>query len=180
MRRSANPEPDRQRVLHGAWIDTLTGQCGSVLAGPVHVLVVANREQKVEFLEPAIKGEKIAALGVTEPNAGSDVAGIETAHLRGEVVGRDVARRDQGVRVGIDRQPVALLRLPVIRSMPRVINEEAVILSEALAEMGDGGEDVIARGFAVAGIFWLAVLLGLAMTDPLTRTIYAAARQIGS
>lgn len=31
----------------------------------------------------------------------------------------------------------------------------------------------IARGFAVAGVFWLTVLLGLTMTDPLTRTIYA-------
>ena len=30
----------------------------------------------------------------------------------------------------------------------------------------------LARGFAVAGIFWLVVLLGLTMTDPLTRTIY--------
>jgi caa(3)-type oxidase subunit IV len=39
---------------------------------------------------------------------------------------------------------------------------------------------VIARGFAVAGIFWLAVLLGLAMIDPLTRTVYAVTRQIGS
>jgi caa(3)-type oxidase subunit IV len=32
----------------------------------------------------------------------------------------------------------------------------------------------IARGFAIAGIFWLTILLGLAMTDPLTRTVYAA------
>lgn len=39
---------------------------------------------------------------------------------------------------------------------------------------------VIARGFAVAGIFWLAILLGLAMTDPLTRTIYTVTQQIGS
>jgi caa(3)-type oxidase subunit IV len=31
----------------------------------------------------------------------------------------------------------------------------------------------IARGFAVAGVFWLAVLLGLAMMDPMTRTLYA-------
>jgi cytochrome c oxidase subunit 4 len=35
---------------------------------------------------------------------------------------------------------------------------------------------VIARGFAVAGMFWLAILLGLTMTDPLTRTIYAITR----
>lgn len=33
----------------------------------------------------------------------------------------------------------------------------------------------IAQGFAIAGVFWLTVLLGLAMTDPLTRTIYAVA-----
>jgi citronellyl-CoA dehydrogenase len=39
-------------------------------------------EQKAEFLAPAIRGEKIAALGVTEPNAGSDVAGIETVARR--------------------------------------------------------------------------------------------------
>ncbi len=31
----------------------------------------------------------------------------------------------------------------------------------------------IAKGFAIAGIFWLTVLLGLAMTDPLTRAVYA-------
>lgn len=31
----------------------------------------------------------------------------------------------------------------------------------------------IAKGFAIAGVFWLTVLLGLAMTDPLTRVVYA-------
>jgi caa(3)-type oxidase subunit IV len=35
----------------------------------------------------------------------------------------------------------------------------------------------IARGFAVAGMFWLAVLLGLAMTDPLTRAVYTIIQQ---
>jgi citronellyl-CoA dehydrogenase len=39
---------------------------------------IGTREQKEEFLTPAIKGEKIAALGVSEPNAGSDIAGIQT------------------------------------------------------------------------------------------------------
>ncbi|MEM9070593.1 MAG: acyl-CoA dehydrogenase family protein [Myxococcota bacterium] len=42
-------------------------------------------EQKKEFLEPAIRGEKIAALGVSEPMAGSDVAGLRTtARLVGD------------------------------------------------------------------------------------------------
>jgi acyl-CoA dehydrogenase len=35
-------------------------------------------DQKQRFLVPAIRGEKIAALGITEPDAGSDVAGIKT------------------------------------------------------------------------------------------------------
>jgi citronellyl-CoA dehydrogenase len=35
-------------------------------------------EQKKEFLEPALRGERIAALGVSEPGAGSDVAAIRT------------------------------------------------------------------------------------------------------
>jgi citronellyl-CoA dehydrogenase len=39
---------------------------------------LGTKEQIAEFLTPAIKGDKIAALGVSEPNAGSDVAGIQT------------------------------------------------------------------------------------------------------
>jgi citronellyl-CoA dehydrogenase len=39
---------------------------------------LGTERQKEEFLEPAIKGEKIGALGVSEPGAGSDVAGIRT------------------------------------------------------------------------------------------------------
>jgi citronellyl-CoA dehydrogenase len=39
---------------------------------------LGTKEQIEEFLKPAIKGEKIAALGVSEPDAGSDVAGIKT------------------------------------------------------------------------------------------------------
>jgi citronellyl-CoA dehydrogenase len=42
-------------------------------------------EQKKEFLEPALRGEKIVALGVSEPGAGSDVAGLRTtARLVGD------------------------------------------------------------------------------------------------
>ncbi len=37
-----------------------------------------TEDQKQRFLAPAIRGEKIAALGITEPGAGSDVAGIRT------------------------------------------------------------------------------------------------------
>jgi acyl-CoA dehydrogenase len=37
-----------------------------------------TEDQKRRFLEPAIRGEKIAALGITEPHSGSDVAAIRT------------------------------------------------------------------------------------------------------
>jgi citronellyl-CoA dehydrogenase len=47
------------------------------MATPV-IADLGTKEQIDEFLRPAIQGTKIAALGVTEPNAGSDVAGIQT------------------------------------------------------------------------------------------------------
>jgi citronellyl-CoA dehydrogenase len=49
----------------------------SDMATPV-IKDLGTKEQLQEFLAPAIRGEKIAALGVSEPNAGSDVAGIQT------------------------------------------------------------------------------------------------------
>lgn len=39
---------------------------------------IGSEEQKEEFLVPALQGQKIASLGVSEPDAGSDVAGIST------------------------------------------------------------------------------------------------------
>jgi len=46
---------------------------------------IGTDEQKEEFLRPAIEGDKVAALGVSEPGAGSDVAGLRTtARLVGD------------------------------------------------------------------------------------------------
>jgi acyl-CoA dehydrogenase len=41
-------------------------------------------DQKRRYLVPAIRGERIAALGITEPDAGSDVAGIRTQARRAD------------------------------------------------------------------------------------------------
>ena len=46
------------------------------------ILKFGTDAQKKEYLEPAIRGEKIACLGISEPNAGSDVASIETTAVR--------------------------------------------------------------------------------------------------
>ncbi len=41
-----------------------------------------NEEQKQKYLAPQAKGEKIGAFGLTEPNAGSDVAAMRTTAVR--------------------------------------------------------------------------------------------------
>ncbi|MDZ7698679.1 MAG: acyl-CoA dehydrogenase family protein [Deltaproteobacteria bacterium] len=46
------------------------------------ILALGDEAQKSRFIPPVIRGEKIAALGVTEPDAGSDVAGIRTRAQR--------------------------------------------------------------------------------------------------
>lgn len=49
------------------------------------ILQFGNEEQKKKYLPPLCSGEKIGALGITEPNAGSDVAAMEsTARLEGD------------------------------------------------------------------------------------------------
>ena len=53
----------------------------SQMATPI-INVIGTDEQKREFLEPALKGEKIAALGVSEPGVGSDVANLQTTARR--------------------------------------------------------------------------------------------------
>jgi alkylation response protein AidB-like acyl-CoA dehydrogenase len=64
--------------------------CGGLAMGiAVHtdmatppILAFGTEEQKQRYLVPAIKGEKISCLGITEPDAGSDVAGIKTRAVR--------------------------------------------------------------------------------------------------
>jgi alkylation response protein AidB-like acyl-CoA dehydrogenase len=46
------------------------------------ILAFGTEEQKQQWVVPAIKGEKILCLGITEPDAGSDVAGIKTRAVR--------------------------------------------------------------------------------------------------
>lgn len=43
-----------------------------------------TKEQHEKYLKPALKGEKIAAIGITEPNHGSDVQSIQTRAKRVE------------------------------------------------------------------------------------------------
>jgi alkylation response protein AidB-like acyl-CoA dehydrogenase len=47
---------------------------------PIHRF--GTDEQKARYLAPAIRGERIVCLAITEPGAGSDVAAIETSAVR--------------------------------------------------------------------------------------------------
>jgi alkylation response protein AidB-like acyl-CoA dehydrogenase len=47
-----------------------------------YFLGLANEEQRSRFLPGMVSGEVIGALGITEPNTGSDVAGIRTTGLK--------------------------------------------------------------------------------------------------
>lgn len=42
------------------------------------ILIFGTEEQKQRYLVPAIMGEKVACLGITEPEAGSDVSNVKT------------------------------------------------------------------------------------------------------
>src|SRR5206468_10881387 len=46
------------------------------------VFQFGTEEQKRRWLAPAIRGEHIASIAITEPDAGSDVAGITTVARR--------------------------------------------------------------------------------------------------
>jgi alkylation response protein AidB-like acyl-CoA dehydrogenase len=79
--------------LHDAiWVEELahSGGSGGVAAGlNAHTSIAmppifnfGSEEQKQRWLVPGIAGEKIGALGITEPGAGSDVASIATTARR--------------------------------------------------------------------------------------------------
>lgn len=65
-------------------------RCGGLAMGiAVHtdmatppVFLFGTEEQKQQYLVPSIKGQKISSLGITEPDAGSDVSGIKTRAVR--------------------------------------------------------------------------------------------------
>src|SRR5918999_1213264 len=65
-------------------------ECGGLAMGiAVHtdmatppILAFGTEEQKQSYLVPSIRGAKISCLGITEPDAGSDVSGIKTRAVR--------------------------------------------------------------------------------------------------
>jgi citronellyl-CoA dehydrogenase len=67
--RSRNAGLNMAMLVHGEMAIPVIGEIGTP-------------EQKREFLAPAIRGERVAALAISEPDAGSDVAAIRTTARR--------------------------------------------------------------------------------------------------
>ncbi|MEC8197016.1 MAG: acyl-CoA dehydrogenase family protein, partial [Pseudomonadota bacterium] len=49
---------------------------------PQNILMACEGEQKERYLLPAVRGERMDALAMTEPGAGSDVRGMKCAAVR--------------------------------------------------------------------------------------------------
>src|SRR4051812_29382627 len=52
--------------------------------GTYPIFAFGNDEQRKKYLVPALTGDAVSAFGLTEPNAGSDVRGIQTKAIHGD------------------------------------------------------------------------------------------------
>ena len=68
-------------VLHGTSVGTVVGLGSHGIALPP-ILLSGTEAQKRRFVPPVLSGEKIAALAITEPSGGSDVARLQTRAVR--------------------------------------------------------------------------------------------------
>ncbi len=68
-------------VMAGRSVGVAVGLGSHRIALPP-IVAFGTEEQKQRFIPPVLRGEKIAALAITEPGGGSDVAGITTKAVR--------------------------------------------------------------------------------------------------
>jgi alkylation response protein AidB-like acyl-CoA dehydrogenase len=106
---------------------------------PVHLL--GSEEQKQRFLVPGIKGERIGCLGITEPGAGSDVAGIRTTAIRD---GDDYVIN--GSKIFITNGARADFCILVAKTDPKGAHEAITLF---LVDLRDEGGDTV-PGFTVS------------------------------
>jgi acyl-CoA dehydrogenase len=68
-------------ILAGKSVGVAAGLGSHAIALPP-ILAAGNDAQKERFVPPVLRGEKIAALAITEPSGGSDVAALATRAVR--------------------------------------------------------------------------------------------------
>ena len=66
-----------QEELVRSGAPSLTSSVGLELVGPI-LMEVGSEEQRHRFLTPILRGEEVWYQGFSEPNAGSDLAGLQT------------------------------------------------------------------------------------------------------
>jgi acyl-CoA dehydrogenase len=147
--------------LHDAVLTEELARCGSggVAAGiGAHVGIATppvwrfgSDDQKRRYLAPAIAGEKIAALGITEPGAGSDVAAVRTRADRvdgGWVVNGEKTYITNGVR--------AHFVVTAVRTTPRgghhgmsflIVDRQEGVRSSKLEKLGWHASDTATIAF---------------------------------
>jgi acyl-CoA dehydrogenase len=193
--------------LHDAVLSEELALCGSggLAAGiGAHIGIATppvwkfgTEDQKQRYLAPAIRGEKIAALGITEPGAGSDVAGIRTFAKRvdgGYVVNGSKTFITNGVRADFLVTAVKTTQEGGHRGLSFLILEremEGYSVSQKLKKMGwhasDTGElafqDVFVpdenllgeenKGFylIMANFQWERLLMALGAVGSMQRTL---------
>jgi len=193
--------------LHDAVLSEELALCGSggLAAGiGAHIGIATppvwkfgTADQKQRYLVPAIRGEKIAALGITEPGAGSDVAGIRTFAKKvdgGYVVNGSKTFITNGVRADFLVTAVKTTQEGGHHGLSFLILEremEGYSVSQKLKKMGwhasDTGElafqDVFVpdenllgeenKGFylIMANFQWERLLMGLGAVGSMQRTL---------
>lgn len=70
-----------EALIGGGSVGVAMGLGSHAIALPP-ILALGSAEQQARFVPPVLSGDKIAALAITEPAAGSDVAGIRTRAVR--------------------------------------------------------------------------------------------------
>jgi len=136
-----------------------------------------TEEQKQRFLAPAIRGEKIAALGITEPDAGSDVAGLRTFARRadgGYVVNGSKTYITNGVRADYVVTAYAKgLQTPAIVRRHVLKNAGIPVVTMAGVEVADlmTGAIVVETIFNWPGVGRLASQAMVTIDYPLVQTV---------
>lgn len=70
-----------EELIRGGSTGVVVG-LGSLGIGLPPIFDLGSEEQKKRYIPPVLAGDKIAALAITEPGTGSDVAGIKTRAVR--------------------------------------------------------------------------------------------------
>ncbi|MCC6750122.1 MAG: acyl-CoA dehydrogenase family protein [Deltaproteobacteria bacterium] len=70
-----------EALLRGGSSGVVAG-LGSLGIALPPLLLLGDEAQKQRFIPPVVAGERVAALGITEPGAGSDVAGVRLRAVR--------------------------------------------------------------------------------------------------